>query len=203
MARLAPDRDLAPILAAAKQWIRDCLIEDRSLFCAEPRWTATLVNEAYVAFVEHPDFGHDDFLTKLNGQMKNASPSAQQLMAEMLWALLLFPSNMNSGTKRQQIREIWALSGHRLAEDHPLLHDTVLMGIGSGGPGFNNYRPIELEFLLSAVRDLKQKQTSERQSLLTDYEAFFGWINSVPQQGSRQFRHMLRFFAFPDRVERI
>ena len=53
-------------------------------------------------------------------------------MAEMLWALLLFPSNMKGGTKRQQMRDIWALSGQPLAENHPLLDDEVLVGIGSG-----------------------------------------------------------------------
>src|SRR5205807_2550450 len=110
---------------------------------------------------------------------------------------------MKARTKRQQVRDIWALSEQQLAEDHPLLADKVLVGIGSGGPGFNNYRPNELEFLIALVRDLKQRSESERRHILRDYDAFFGWINSVPRKGFRQFRHMLRFFAFPDRVERI
>ena len=84
-----------------------------------------------------------------------------------------------------------------------MLADRVLVGIGSGGPGFNNYRPHELEFLIALLRDLKQKSETERRRILTDYDAFFDWITSVPQKGSRQFRHMLRYFAFPDRVERI
>jgi 5-methylcytosine-specific restriction protein B len=75
--------------------------------------------------------------------------------------------------------------------------------LGSGGPGFNNYRPNELEYLISLVRDLKGKSQSERQRVLTDYDAFLAWIEAVPRKGSRQFRHMLRYFAFPDRVERI
>ena len=79
----------------------------------------------------------------------------------------------------------------------------MLASIGSGGPGFNNYRPNELEFLIGLVRDLKQKNEAERRHILTDYDAFLGWIESVPRKGSRQCRHMLRFFAFPDRVERI
>jgi hypothetical protein len=53
------------------------------------------------------------------------------------------------------------------------------------------------------VRGLKQKDESERRRVLKNYDAFFDWIDSVPRKGSRQFRHMLRFFAFPDRVERI
>src|SRR5271165_3513995 len=94
MARKFLKRDSSPILAAAEKWIGTCLIEDRSVFLADSRWTAPLVDEVYKAFVEHPDFGDDDFMTKLKGQMKNASVPAMQLMAEMLWALLLFPSNM-------------------------------------------------------------------------------------------------------------
>jgi hypothetical protein len=203
MARQSPDRDLSPILAAAEQWIHTCLVEDGSLFLTEPRWTAELVDEAYEAFVEHPDYGKDDFLTKLKGQMNKASPSAQQLMAEMLWALLLFPSNMKPGTKRQQVREIWGLSGQRLDEHHAFLSDSVLMGIGSGGPAFNNFRPLELEFLVSVAGDVKRKDKTERKRVFSDYEAFLSWIDSVPREGLRQFRHMLRYFAFPDLVERI
>jgi 5-methylcytosine-specific restriction protein B len=162
-----------------------------------------LVEEVHHAFVDHPDYGPDDFVTKLKRQMKPASEPAQQLMAEMLWALLLFPSNMKARTKRQQVRDLWGLSGDQLPADHPMLKDEVLKGIGSGGPGFNNYRPVELKFLLDLILDLKRRTGSERRSLLTDYDSFISWINAVPREGSRQFRHMLRFFAFPDRVERI
>jgi 5-methylcytosine-specific restriction protein B len=118
---------------AAEQWIKGCLIEDHSVF-SDSLWTPALVGEVYRAFVEHPDVGEDDFMTKLKGQMRNASPPAQRLMAEMLWALLLFPSNMKARTKRQQVLEIWALSGQSLNESHPFLRDDVLTGIGSGGP---------------------------------------------------------------------
>jgi len=203
MARKFLQRDISPIHTAANTWIQTCLIKDASLFSSDSRWTPQVVQEVFHAFVEHPDSGQDDFMTKLKGQMKSASASAQQLMAEMLWSLLLFPSNMRARTKRQQIHDIWALSGQPLAESHPLLSDNVLVGVGSGGPGFNNYRPEELEYLIALVRNLKQKDQSERQHILTDYKTFLAWIESVPRKGSRQFRHMLRFFAFPDRVERI
>ena len=203
MARKFLKRDISPVLAAADVWIRKCLIEDGSVFSAASLWTSSSVMEVFEAFVEHPDFGDDDFMTKLKGQMKSASPSAQRLMAEMLWALLLFPSNMKARTKRQQVCEIWSLSGETLTNNSVLLDDRVLIGIGSGGPGFNNYRPNELEYLISLVRDLKQKDESERRRILTDYQAFMNWIEAVPRKGRRQFRHMLRFFAFPDHVERI
>ena len=121
----------------------------------------------------------------------------------MLWALLLFPSNMKARTKRQQVAVIWALSGQRLSADIPPMRDEVLVGIGSGGPGLNNYRPDEMTFLITLTRDLKRKEMENRRRILSDYDAFLAWISKVPQQGSRQFRHMLRFFAVSDRVERI
>ena len=104
----------------------------------------------------------------------------------MLWALLLFPSNMKARTKRQQVRDIWGMSGQQLADSNPLLDDNVLVGIGSGGPGFNNYRPNELEYLIALVRSLKQKREAERRRILTDYDAFLEWIESVPRKGTRK-----------------
>ena len=166
-------------------------------------WTDPLIDEVHKAFVQNPDLGKDDFMTKLKGQMSGASPAGKQLMAEMLWALLLFPSNINPETKRRHVREIWELTGEHLSEDLPVLADSVLDGIGSGGPGYNNHRWRELVFLIDLTRDLKQKKEEERRGIVSDYDAFMSWIDTVPQKGERQFRHMLRYFAFPDRVERM
>lgn len=203
MAREVHDKDIAPTLAAAEQWIQTCLLGDRSMFSSVSLWTAPIAQEVHSAFVDHPDMGTDDFMTKLKRQMATASQPAQRLMAEMLWALLLFPSNMKARTKRQQVCDLWELSGQQLPTAHPLLRDEVLKGIGSGGPGFNNYRPAEMTFLIELVREVKRRDDAERQAILTNYDAFVAWIDTVPREGSRQFRHMLRFFAFPDRVERI
>jgi hypothetical protein len=203
MARQNNIRDTSPILSAAERWIEKCLIHDASIFLSgKSLWTAGLVEEVYHAFVEHPDYSGDDFMTKLTRQMNPASADAIQLTAEMLWALLLFPSNMKARTKRQQITDLWGMSGEQLHNDHPLLSDDVLVGIGSGGPGFNNYRPNELQFLIELTRDLKSRPESER-LVFSSYDAFLEWIDSVKMEGSRQFRHMLRHFAFPERVERI
>jgi 5-methylcytosine-specific restriction protein B len=203
MATKSGDRDLGPILAGAQKWIASCLIDDGSVLSSGSLWTSPLVEEVRSAFVDHPDAGKDDFLTKLKGQLKSASADAQCLMAEMLWALLLFPSNIQSETKRWQTREVWQLSGRAIPENHPMLSDAVVMGVGSGGPGFNNHRWREVVFLIALTGNLKQRSRDDRRRLLTDYESFMGWIDTVPQEGHRQFRHMLRYFCFPNRVERM
>ncbi len=203
MAQLTKSRSLEPVINAAQEWVRNCLIADNSVFSSGPLWTPENVAEVRSAFVDNPDEGKDDFTTKLKGQMAPASPSAKRLMAEMVWAILLFPSNIKVSTKRRQVGEMWSMSGEALGEGQLLLSDDVLAGIGSGGPGFNNHRWREMVFLISLVGDLKKRTSSERQKLMSNYEAFVDWIARVPQEGHRQFRHMLRFFCFPERVERM
>jgi hypothetical protein len=70
MARQVHNRDISQTLAAADQWIKMCLVEDGSLFSHASLWTAQLVDEVSHAFVEHPDLGEDDFITKLKGQKR-------------------------------------------------------------------------------------------------------------------------------------
>jgi hypothetical protein len=124
-------------------------------------------------------------------------------MAEMLWALLLFPSNMTAATKREKIMDIWSMSGNAVPRKAERLNDAVLAGIGSGGAGYHNHRWRELVFLVELAGDLKKRSKSQRKNILTNHDAFVEWIAQIPQGGERQFRHMLRYFAFPDQVERV
>ena len=47
MARRFQGHDSSTILFAAESWIKECLIEDRSVFIQEARWTTPLVEEVY------------------------------------------------------------------------------------------------------------------------------------------------------------
>jgi hypothetical protein len=203
MARETKNNTLPPIIAAFQKWIHDCLIGNGSIFSKTELWTQERVEEVKKAFVDHPDMGKDSFRIKLKGQMQNASPEAQQLMAEMLWVILAFPTNINQDTKRDQIRDVWSLSGEILNETHPLLTDEVLAGIGSGGQGYNNFRWMELAFLIELVGDLKKMGQSSCEKIFSNYDDFVTWIDKFPSGENRQFKHMLRYFAFPDRVERM
>jgi 5-methylcytosine-specific restriction protein B len=203
MARQVQFRDLTSTLDAFRTFIDRCLIGDGSILSDRELWTAENITQVRHAFIDNPDESSDkDFITKLKGQMAPASPDAQRLMAEMLWALLVFPSRIKPQTKRHQIAETWRLSGEDLPSSS-YLSDDMLAGIGSAGPGFNNHRWREIKYLITLAEDLKARPIAERRSLFDDYDAFMQWITRVPDPGKRQFRHMLRYFAFPDRVERI
>ena len=163
-----------------------------------------LVGEVHEASVEHPDEGSDDFMTKLKGRLANASAPASAINRRIdMGAATFFLPTCGPNQSVSQVREIWAWSGEPLSYHHPLLTDDVLQGIGSGGQAFNTLRYLELAFLIEVLRQLKRLDTFRRRQLLTDYDAFVAWIATVPQRGHRQYRQMLRFFAFPDRVERM
>ena len=203
MARKSELAHTHQVLAAGTAWITQCLVADGSILSPEALWTPEHIGEVRVAFTDNPDLSDKSFMEKLVSQMTPASPAAKRLTAEMIWALSLFPSNVRATTKRQQVEELWALSGSALPANSPMLSDEVLSGIGSGGPGFNNFKWRELNYLIALAGALKAGDIATRRRVFEDYVSFTEWMDTVPRDGNRQFRHMLRYFAFPDTVERI
>ncbi len=203
MAQKLNDRDISPVINAVKKWIADCLICDGSIFSAGSLWVAENIEEVKKAFVDNPDEGEDSFSTKLQKQMQEASPAARHLMSEMLWVILTFPTNIGQTKKREHIREAWNFSKDILPADHAMLSDEVLSGIGSAGQAFNTLRWLELSFLIALAGDLKKRTKQEREKILLNYDNFVEWIKGFPKGEKRQFKQILRYFAFPDRVERV
>src|SRR3546814_13546575 len=65
-------------------------------------------------FVQRPAPGDASFYEKLETQLADAPPAARKLMAELLWALFLLPSNLGQDTKRDGVVRVWGLSGETL-----------------------------------------------------------------------------------------
>jgi 5-methylcytosine-specific restriction protein B len=191
------------VTEAGRRWVQKCLVHDESVFEDGALSTPTNFDALDRYFVKRPDGGEGTFYEKLKGQLSGAPPDACKLMAEVLWALFLFPSNISPDVKRQGILQVWSWSGDELAPGHELLSDEVLGGIGSAGMGVNTNRWRELNYIVGLAQTFKQLQAPERNAVVDDYDRFMDWIKTVPMQGIRQFRHMLRYFLFPDRVERM
>lgn len=203
MAKYIEGRDSASVIAAAKDWIGKCLIDDGSVFSDQPLWTAANLAVLDKYFVRRPDTSNRTFYEKLQSQLSDVGPSAQCLMAEMLWALLLFPSNISAQNKRDSIISVWSWSGKQLPPDQPLLADEILAGIGSCGMAINSHRWRELNYMIGMMIRLKSVSKDFRMQIFTNYHLFLNWIDEIEEKGNRQFRHMLRYFVFPSIVERI
>jgi len=199
-----PNRKVTPIYNAAASWKDHSLLMDRSVLTeGKNLWTSVLLAELDQRFVRNLDVGEGDFLSKLKVQLSDGSPDCRQLMAECLWLLLLFPSNVGAAKKREIVLEIWSWSNEELDASHPLIADAVLKGIGSAGTAYNTHRWRELVFLIGALRDFKVRDVSDRDQILSDPWAFSAWLSGLPDARNRQLIQILPHLLFPDTFERI
>ncbi|HEY2560916.1 MAG TPA: hypothetical protein VGI48_14520 [Caldimonas sp.] len=71
------DHDLSPIIAGARLWIDRCLVEDASLLAnSRGLWSTANADRLQSGFVERPDSGGDDFMTKLEWQLSDTGAPA-------------------------------------------------------------------------------------------------------------------------------
>lgn len=203
MSRHSHKHDTTHLLAAAQHWKKNCLLRAGSLFSDKNLWTLSNLDELDKAFVQNPLEGNESYLEKLKLQLSDVSPQAARLMAELHWVLLLFPHNINPSTKRGLIQELWALGNSPLDGAHPMLNDAILAGAAHSGTAYNTHRWRELTFLIHIVAALKKLPRKQCQQKLAEPWTFSEWLASVPREGYRQFRHMMRWLLFPDTFERI
>lgn len=203
MSRYTGAEQADQILKAASEWRQRCLIDGGSLFSNKNLW-----NSQYLAEIERDVINSQlelegNFMHRLKEQLASVSPEAKQLAAEMLWLLFLCASNISVRTKREQISTLWELANEPLNSDNPLLKDVVLSGVGSAGTGFNTFRAREFAYLTNVIKALLAQPSAEREARLSDGFTFAEWLSVIPENASRQFRHMLMFMLFPDNFERI
>ena len=106
MARYIGDKKSEAAFRAARHWVDCCLIDDGSALSDRALWTAPHLHELVTHFVDQRDAGKGTFYQKLRMQLEGASPQAHRLMAEVLWVLFIFPSNISTDTKRKGIFEV-------------------------------------------------------------------------------------------------
>lgn len=69
------------------------------------------IEQHYVNNIDETD---RTFLEKLREQLTPTTPETKELVAEMLWAMPLCPSNIKAETKRKDVRLVWSWSGNTL-----------------------------------------------------------------------------------------
>ena len=204
MAIHSQERDKSALYSAARAWGQRSLLEERSVLSdADQLWTSDVLTELDQRFVQNFDAGEGTFLEKLKAQLAGGSPQCHRLMAELMWALNLFPSNVGASSKRQTVMEIWSWSGASLRADAPMLSDDVLMGIGSAGTAYITQRWRELSFAITILRELRSLGAEDQREILTDPWRLLTWLQSQPGAGQRQLLHILPHLMYPSEFERI
>ncbi|MEH6714292.1 MrcB family domain-containing protein [Parasphingorhabdus flavimaris] len=204
MSRYNPYHQTAPLLNAVEVWAERCLLGSGSILAPKDKlWTSENLDQLDQYFVQNLDEGEGNFLEKLRSQLGEASNNSIKLMAEIMWLLMIFPSNIGSTQKRLNVSEIWSWSGENLEVANPMLSDDVFVGVGSAGIGYNNHRWRELVFIISSFRAWKKLAREEQVTILSDGWLFIGWLEKQPGAGQRQLSHILPHLLFPDTFERI
>ena len=201
MSRFAANHDTGPKLAAAALWASRALVDDGSVLSDQDLWTVSNLDELDRDFVQVPDLGPGTYSEKLERQLSSCGPQTVRLAAEMQWVLMLCPSNITPEIKRDQVRKVWGWSGQPVP-DSELLNDEYLDGIGSSGTSFNTNRWREFAYLINFTRHFKKLDRNGRKSLIEDRKKLSEWLRDLPENESRQFRHMLIYLLHPDECER-
>ena len=203
MSRFDPEKDLTPIFDAAEAWKTAALEGQGAVLGAGAIWTDDNLAGMQKYFVENLDYGDGNFISKLERQLETTGDGVRLLAAEMLWFMLLCPSNVGPDSKRETILTIWGWTDSPLPTDSKWLSDDVLTGIASAGVGYNTNRWRELIFLVEFLRAFRGLPDQKQQALLRDAWSFAEWFEQVPDADKRQLRHMILYLLFPDSFEAV
>ncbi len=205
MAIYCGDNDSSSLLENASEFKEICLIQGKSLFTKHEIWTLASCNELVQYFVENLEEGEGDFLAKLETQLADASPEAKALAAEMLWLMFLCPSSTGAASKRASIEQVFSWSGFEFKETSKdkYLSEEALTGIGKTGAAYQTGRWRELVYFIRLLEKFLKLSTSERTTLLASRTEFSNWLNDIPENNKRQFRHMILYLFYPEEQERI
>lgn len=200
---MAVINDFKSIYEAAQTWRDKCLAGDGSLFGTEQLWTLQNLSELKRLYVDRPDDSKRSFMDKLKDQLADGSPEAKRLAAELFWPMLLFSASQKPPTKIIKMRLVWQWSGAVFPEDIEALDSSLLTGIGSTGPAFQNQFWREYAYAIQLFLAIKSKPQAERMVLLSDGWSFAAFMDGLDESHGRQLYHMLAHLLFPDRFERM
>ncbi|WP_319576699.1 hypothetical protein [uncultured Desulfobacter sp.] len=97
MSRYCGDRDSRLTIEAAEHWRQHGLLEDGSILTGKSLWKLEHLQALDQYFINQLDDGEGNFFEKFSRQLAPTAPEVKQLAAEILWVMLLCPSNISGG----------------------------------------------------------------------------------------------------------
>ena len=201
------------VYEAAQKWVDCALRDDSSLFTPGVRiWSSRWLKELRERFLDQPDVAGDDFMQKLERQLRNSQPKAYQLMAEVLYIHYLFirKGGMTAETKKKRLDTVlgWSTSPVAIPQD---LVACLTPGIAHTS-AFHVLIPYHVGFLIQFVEQWKEQEPSQQDILLDDPWAFKDFVMGLKLRGSLfrghqdtplSQRHALLHRVHPDTFEGI
>lgn len=190
------------VYEAVAMWAEICLRHGGSMFGEGQIWTSENFARLNADFVENLLEDDRSFTDKLQEQLEESPPEVKRLAAEMLWLMMLFPSNVSYDAKLRLVSTVHVWSGSSLPLEHQDLR-ALSVGVGSTGQAYNQHRWRELTLLVRAMIAWGALSDDERVNLLSDGWRFAAWLDRTPDAKNRQIRNILLHLLFPWFFERI
>jgi 5-methylcytosine-specific restriction enzyme B len=166
-------------------------------------WSPEAVAQLRRCFVEKPDAGGDDFLTKLQRQLDDAPDEAVVLAAELLYLnmLPLHERQIGRPAKMHILTTVLAWTKSAPAQIPPDL-DAAMAGFINGGRAFLTLRWAQLQFLILLVERLLRADPATMDRILAQPAEFRDLCNQVTaEMGNQKARaqvQVLLHLLFPD-----
>ncbi|MCG8918409.1 AAA family ATPase [Actinokineospora sp. PR83] len=199
-----------PVYHAVERWRDHCLLADGTLFPETGLFAdddiATLANgEALIGdYVEQPDTGRGDFLTKLHGQLAESPSGTVRLAAELLYVHLLIARSSAVGGQRklELVNSVLHMAGFtaKIPKDLAAALDS---GLINPGQGFNSLRWRQFAYLVEVFTAIKRLPRAERTATLTDPDAFVAFLDGIDDQSAWIQRYSLEHLLFPDTFQPV
>ncbi|WP_280437999.1 McrB family protein [Nocardia carnea] len=180
-----------------RHMVEECLGAGGSILTpSHPVWSRDNLAELRRDFVDRPDAGAGSFFDKLSKQLASTSSPAVQLFAELLLLNLLPIQNLRGDTKIDQLHAVLAMSDMQVSIPAEIAETLRGGGVYHGGQAFNNYRWLQLQYLIEFASYFTDLPESERRLALDDPLRFRDAANSV-ETGQAAQRQSLLYLAFP------
>ena len=206
MSRYCSEKDIGPILSAAKEWRERCLLKGESLFGQEKIWNKKNIDDLVKYFVNDSKEREGSFLQKLEEQLEPADPNVKKLAAEMYWVMMLCPHKKTEGAVEREITRIKHTWGWPSEDDqeNPLLKKSMLSGVGVDR-AFSRNPHLDLKYFVRMLSSFFSLNYQKKSELIANGWHFAEWLEKekISKKNPYQLRHMLLFLLFPDDFERL
>ncbi|OLT52002.1 hypothetical protein BJF89_06180 [Corynebacterium sp. CNJ-954] len=192
-----PLPSVQPVYAAAEAW-RQALVEGVSLFSGQPMNYADAAATLTHDFIDSPDTGTDDFLTKWQRQLENSSDDAVQLAAELFFIYYLPMSTSSSSGKLKASSIATVVNWREAVRPVPEEYSEALRaGIARTGTAYMTLRYKVIAYLVRIIAKFFTLEGGERRTALTDWDSFQKALEDVDDQGVWSMRMLLEHLLFP------
>ena len=196
---------LQPLYDAFDQFVKSCLLGDRSLIWPEDQvWTLPNLQGLKDHMIDSPDFGEGSFEEKLVNQMEGLDSSTWKLIADIYYIYFLPSDFITFEKKKHDIKWAADKGGFQVPPENANIWEPLRKGYTRTSM---KYHSKYAQFWLVILFAIRVKESNQPERYVEDPEFMQRVLDSIlgniPEKKDRanDMRHALLHMNFPERYE--